>query len=432
MVPIAIYLLSAMMISMPLVGCKNAPVASESSVSQARDEPGIEGSTSSRDGSVLSPEPSPVDTTASWCEDSSASRCHVRLQTANIARPGRDIHDRLASMKGEGVTSIDMSMIRKGLRGAHIAPLGELESLQDLDLSNTSLTDEAWEAVKWANGLRTLDVSHTNSSEKHLYYLHMPGLQKLDVSGNRIGEGGEEVRLYDVPELRDLNLSFNPYISMSSLPPKLATLDLSRSILSEDTIRALLDATTLRQLDLSHTNIEHATLEVLKSALPDTKIIWSKPTIDCKKGDIALRSDGYLTWGTHKINIEAPAEAKLADAASLGHTPESPLTLEELPCHEEEITLEVRKLDKRRRVLYAKLPGLGTEDPPARQLVFMVIDGSLRKTYDGSPGVYGTPELTFHGDGRVSRPFDEWEFCMGSSYEKTCQDTAPSRSLSVQ
>ena len=141
-----------------------------------------------------------------------------------------------------------------------------LNSLSELKLNDTKITDNGLKHFRGQPNLRKLDLSRTQVTDAGLKNLTLCGLERLDLGDTAIaGAGLEGVQLPDLSELRlygtkvaDDDLK---YISQFS---DLTDLDLSRTEISDDGLLRLTGLENLEYVNLEYTQVTNAGLRCLE------------------------------------------------------------------------------------------------------------------------------------------------------------------------
>jgi Leucine-rich repeat (LRR) protein len=147
-------------------------------------------------------------------------------------------------------------------------------SLEELDVANNNLTGALPAEIRLLRNLRRLDASQNQMTGIPAEIGQLSRLEELDYSGNGIDTMPNEIE--NLNQLKYLSLSGNTY---RDFPEKLLglsrleTLDFSANRLTRlpDNIGQLRG---LKRLILTGNNIEAAEIARVKSALPDTNVVY--------------------------------------------------------------------------------------------------------------------------------------------------------------
>jgi hypothetical protein len=210
-----------------------------------------------------------------------------------------------------------------------IASLASLPDLVDLNVSATATTDVGVEHMATLIALEVLDLSHTDITDKalkvisvlpRLYCLRIRGTQvtpeglrnllKLpvlrDIDASRLHGDACAIVLAEMPSLeslriygadlsgkgigafvgheglRHLTAAANPIFDEDVVAlqriPRLETVDLSQTMISDASIDSLAACTGLRRLDISDTYVTQGGYEQLCESLPGCEVVWQRPT----------------------------------------------------------------------------------------------------------------------------------------------------------
>jgi Leucine-rich repeat (LRR) protein len=141
----------------------------------------------------------------------------------------------------------------------HARHLADLFSLQQLDLSHRSITDQSLEYVRRLSRLRELDLAGTPITDAGFLRLaSLHDIRRLDASSTGITDVGLEI-LHEFPHLESLRL-YDTAITDAGLScvsgcRHLQRLDLSRTRVSDAGLDHLQNLTDLRALQLSDTDV---------------------------------------------------------------------------------------------------------------------------------------------------------------------------------
>lgn len=131
--------------------------------------------------------------------------------------------------------------------------LSSLQSIEKLDLSNSSITDDGLEPLEKLKNLRVLSLSLTSITNSGLEHLEkLKTLERLRLHGTKITDEGIEV--------------------LAGLT-KLKVLDLSKTQISDAGIVQLKSLESLEELDLRNTTVTTSAVTELKGALPKIRIL---------------------------------------------------------------------------------------------------------------------------------------------------------------
>lgn len=152
------------------------------------------------------------------------------------------------------VTHLDLA--GTDLTDAGLKPVASLTQLHELILREARLTDAGLEHLKPLVNLRSLDLIRTRLSDKGMASLAaLTGLKSLRL---------------DYAELYDKG--FDPLTALAGIEE----LSLDSTHITDQSIEKLKQYRNLKSLNLYHTLVTEAGMKVLKTALPECKIIWDK------------------------------------------------------------------------------------------------------------------------------------------------------------
>lgn len=233
----------------------------------------------------------------------------------------------------------------------------------------------------------------------------------IEVCGEQVSTAADSFECYGVVEnlngieelknLKNLSLS-RTSITDASIDdlknlPALTTLDLSSTSVGDAAIESLASLEGVRSVDLKATGFTTNGIELLKKRRPDLEIQADSPSLVLSNANVEFWSNGEIVFEGKSANIDT-GEVMVGrwDISRWGNNAYKD-------------TVEVFQFDATHRVIHLFLDDArGDEDPPRRQIVYLVKDDALIKIFDEHLGTYGDMRLTFHGDGTASYITDDW------------------------
>lgn len=157
--------------------------------------------------------------------------------------------------------------------------IGKLDSLTQLDLLNSDLSDAGLSHLKTLKQLESLHLTNakiTDAGMSHLVALQ--NLNLLNLNGLSCSDEGL-VPLGKLPALRQLALNSFPRVTSQGLAhlvglPNLTILDLENTPIDDGGVKHLKQMSLLRVLTLRKTRLTAAGIDELKAALPKCLITW--------------------------------------------------------------------------------------------------------------------------------------------------------------
>lgn len=157
--------------------------------------------------------------------------------------------------------------------------LRPIPQLQALDLTGTEVDDAMLSTLAQMPELEELLISHGRFTEKGFTALApLTKLRRFEAVRTRLGPAtGDTLKLFT--KLERLNLDYtavnNAVIAqLASLP--LRELKLDSTNVTDAAVELLAKMPTLRELNLYHTTVSETAHDKLKQALPQTKIVWDR------------------------------------------------------------------------------------------------------------------------------------------------------------
>jgi hypothetical protein len=201
---------------------------------------------------------------------------------------------------------VDLNVSATATTDVGIAHIAQLTALEVLDLSYTAITDQALEVLSAIPCLRCLRIRGTQATPEGLrHLLKLPALRDIDAS--RLHGNGDvcAIVLAGIPSLeslridgadlsgagigvfvgherlRHLTVAANPIFDEDVVAlqriPRLETVDLSQTMISDASIDSLAACTGLRRLDVSDTYVTQGGYEQLCESLPGCEVVWQPP-----------------------------------------------------------------------------------------------------------------------------------------------------------
>jgi internalin A len=189
---------------------------------------------------------------------------------------------RLSPISTTGVAQLDglKNLTYIGLAGANvddsIVPHLLKHALQNLELSDTKLTDAGLAQLTSLTGLRSIEINNTAVTGAGLASLKsFPGLKFLELAGTQISDAGL-VHVQPLTGLVTLNLD-NTQITDAGLPSlagltSLIELRLGKTNITDAGLKNLASLSSLRLLRLDGTQVTDAGIAQLQQQLPQLRV----------------------------------------------------------------------------------------------------------------------------------------------------------------
>lgn len=160
-----------------------------------------------------------------------------------------------------------------------LAHLGALSSLRQLNLAGTYISDRGLSQIEHLDNLEFLVLMETRISDEGAKHLEkLQNLQVLYLNGTRLGDRGAQ-SIGKLHKLRTLYLNGTPLsdsgVAHLATLRNLDLLDLSETQVGDRGLASLQSLTNLRVLDLSGTQVTRHGVEQLQAVLPKTTIFWA-------------------------------------------------------------------------------------------------------------------------------------------------------------
>lgn len=220
--------------------------------------------------------------------------CNTRVSDTGIAS--------LASL----TDLVDLNVSATAATDIGVAHIVNLTALEVLDLSYTDITDRALKVLSVFPRLNCLRIRGTQATPEGLrHLLNLPVLRDIDAS--RLQGNGDAcaIILANMPSLESLcidgadlsgtgigafvgheglrhltavaNPIFDEDVVALQRIPRLETVDLSQTMISDASIDSLAACTGLRRLDVSDTHVTQGGYEQLCGSLPGCEVVWQPP-----------------------------------------------------------------------------------------------------------------------------------------------------------
>lgn len=182
--------------------------------------------------------------------------------------------------------------------------------------------------------------------------------------------------------------------------PSLQELDLHDTSVSDTEIEKLLTLDALKMLDVRNTQVSSQGVEKLRAKFPDATILWdASPTRRLEHDGAVFWSSGMVEYGGKRAFINDDTHYRGGSSEIIDEINDRGAS-----------HMRVVSFDKKTKAIYLFLvDSQGDEDPPSRQVIYLVEPDGLKKVFDGYLGIYGTNRLVFKGDGRVTYTTDDWQ-----------------------
>jgi len=181
-----------------------------------------------------------------------------------VAGLGRDGRHRCATGEAVAVraTAPPVAARYRGGR-CRIAASDRLKELEELNLSNTTVTGKGIESLRGLTNLRTVKLANTYYEGEGLE--HLGAVEDLDLHGSSVGNAAidrDYGEIYDAGQAKLAGLT------------KLTGLTLDSTHITGASVATLKGVAGLRSLNLYHTLVSKPAFEELKTALPQCRIVW--------------------------------------------------------------------------------------------------------------------------------------------------------------
>ena len=291
-------------------------------------------------------------------------------------------------------TALDCS---QGLSDEDVAEIAAMPSIVELEVSSQS--------APLLERLPQLEALTINEPDRAIVEV-AAGLPKLRALTLKTNYNEEDVllgvegfaslrRLVWADSVMDYRLW--PEISRFS---SLQEVDLRDTSVSDTGIEALNALKDLKKLDVRNTQVTSRGVEALRARFPDATILWDEsPTRRLEHGGAVLWSSGLVEYKGKRAFINDDTHYRGGSSRLIDE-----------PNDRGKSHMRVVPFDKKTKAIYLFLvDSQGDEDPPSRQVIYLVEPDGLKKVFDGYLGTYGTNRLVFKGDGRVTYTTDDWQ-----------------------
>jgi Leucine-rich repeat (LRR) protein len=181
------------------------------------------------------------------------------------------------------VESVDLPMNRERvLRLSDLQNLQGLTSLVYLNLAHNPITEGALEPISKLNSLESLNVWNTTIADKNVAHLKgLTNLRFLNIGANRLTDAAL-AHLRDMKKLTELHLQMlriqGDGLTVLREFPNLEIVSLWRSNVNDTHVELLGTLQQLKNLNVEFTEISPSGAERLKTMLPNCQITWQLPT----------------------------------------------------------------------------------------------------------------------------------------------------------